>query len=379
MCIWDLAVFQCGHNGGFSRRDGGCALPTMECNKERVNAIRYHIPWNCPDCAQRVSRGIPLHPEDHLHPLARSVQQPMLPVALPPQAVSRRGTARRNPSPINVNRRDNVHEDGYDFSEYAEYANYATLPQKRLSNTSPTNITKRQRVSRSQYSSDTPRMFGRLGNIAQDLTEIAMPSARERRSGGISYSPTSVRLHGTVQDVSEIPPSLIPGIVNTSPSRRRHERSPLLLYDAGVAKRRKPSYPPPRRISPTQPKAPYATTEAASASTTYSPSTYSNYAVASQAAKRQKKAATRTYKETYDDVERMIQDGHSREEIMATAKFAMLTAKDQEEIFWPYKNKLQARANERNGTLEGRRMHNVRPREEGKPGGRRKRDGCVVM
>ncbi|KAH0837217.1 hypothetical protein AYO21_08126 [Fonsecaea monophora] len=365
MCIWDLAVFQCGHNGSFTRRDGGCALPTSACEKELVNAIRYSIPWNCPDCAQRLARGIPPHPEDHIHPLARSVQQPMRPVALPPQAVSRRAMIRKSPSPVG---------DGYDSTESAEYTNYPGLSQKRMSsNISPTKITKRQRISRNRYSSDAPTMLGRLENIAQDLNDIAMPSAMERKSG-VGYSPTTMHLHGTVQDVSEIPVSLVPGLMNTSPTRRRNDRSPTLVSGAGITKRRKPSNPP-RRISPTQPRAPYA-----DANAPFSPSTYTGYAAASQAAARQKQTAARTYNETRDDVERMIETGHhSRDEIMATAKFAMLNHKDQEQILWQYEKTRRTRENQGNGTLDGRKIHNVRSRDEGKREGHRKRGGCAVM
>ncbi|KIY00871.1 uncharacterized protein Z520_03537 [Fonsecaea multimorphosa CBS 102226] len=394
MCIWDLAVFQCGHFGGFSRRDGGCALPKPACDKERVNAIRCHLPYDCLDCAHRWSQGIPLHPEDDIHPVFRSVQQPMLPVVLPPAqgvAVSRHATVRKMPSP-----KDMVEEDGYDFSEFAEYAKYPTLPQKRPWQTSPTKIIKRHRISRSKYSSDTPQMFGRLGNIAEDLSEIAMPAARARK-GGEGYSPPKdVRLHGTVQDVSELdhlPPGLIAGFANnTSPTgrRQRNERSPVLLNNAGVAKRRispTNSYAPRRisptqRISPTHPRALYATADPASAATGSTYTAYNGYAAASQAATRQKQTATRTYQETYDDVSDMIQSRrYSPEEIMASNKFAQLSIRDQDEVFWQYEREQQAQQNGLKGlgiTMERRKTHNlpVRSREED---GRTKKNGCVVM
>ncbi|KIW91515.1 uncharacterized protein Z519_07481 [Cladophialophora bantiana CBS 173.52] len=356
MCIWDLAVFQCGHNGNFTRRDGGCALPTRACDKEIGNAVRHQMPWNCDDCVRRLRRGVPFHPEDNIHPLGRSVQQPMLPVALPPQAqaVSRRAKARKGTSSTS----EQQDGDAYDFSEFAPYANYpTTLPQKRYSGTSPTKVIKRQRNSRNTYSSDTPRMFGRLGNIAQDLSEIAMPAASEQRRSPTTdygYSPTNGRGYGygNVYEMSDIPPNLIPGIpTNTSPTRRRNDRSPLLYDGAGVSKRRKPSYPSARRISPTQAKAPHN-----------SPSTC--YGEASQAATRQKQAASRAYRDIRDDVERMIQTGrHSREEIMRTAKFASLNERDQRDLLWQYGDKLQARENA----------------PEGKREGRTKRDACVVM
>ncbi|OAP60284.1 hypothetical protein AYL99_05286 [Fonsecaea erecta] len=350
MCLWDLAIYDCGHNGSFTRRDGGCALPTAKCNKARKNAVKHYMPWNCPDCAERLSRGIPPHPEDNIHPAERSVQQPMFSVALPSHSgVSRRSARiRKTPSPPNSGRRDpTVNEDGYDFSEFAEYANYATLPQKRLSASSPTKIAKRQRVSRTQYSSDTPAMVGRLNNIAEDLSNIAMPSARERRSG-IALSPTNVH------DAPLPAPTPSPAISDSAAGCRRRETPQAQL-------------PPGRRISPTQPNA------------QYSANTYSGYAVASQVANRQKQGVTRAYQETLDDVKHMIQTGYPREEIIASAKFAMLSQKDQEEVFWPYHRERQARRDEVQAALEGRNLHHMKTWEEDKRDARRRKGGCVVM